>query len=414
MIDIGGVTLLRAAAKNWARVGVVVDPADYPVVIEKMQGARTLDQDLRLYLARKAFAHTAAYDASIVGWLDELADGRAGTEARRSETSLSPATSVPYHRPCICPSSSPNHCDMARTPISRGARYRNAGQTSWWDEVVQHGGMELSYLNLYDADAAWALVHEIADLGPAAAVVVKHANPCGAAVAATLLDAYEGAFECDPMSAFGGIVALSAPVDERLAGTMVANAKADVVIAPAYSDEALALFAARRKNMRVLAAPRAEGRPVARAPGERRLARADPVPPGPRARKMAGGDFRPAQRGKLARPPVGVEGVRRRQVERHRAGRPRESGGHRRGPAKPCLPGRTGRGAGRREGRGRGRGERRLLSLPGRLRHGRRRRRELCRATGRFGSGCRGHCRRRGARHRYGVHGRAPVPALRQ
>ncbi len=99
------------------------------------------------------------------------------------------------------------------------------------------------------------MVHEIADLGPAAAVVVKHANPCGAAVADRLPDAYEAAFACDPMSAFGGIVALSAPVDGQLAATMVANAKADVVIAPAYSEEALALFASKRKSMRVLAAP---------------------------------------------------------------------------------------------------------------------------------------------------------------
>ena len=115
--------------------------------------------------------------------------------------------------------------------------------------------MELSYLNLYDADAAWALVHDISDLGPAAAVVVKHANPCGAALAGNVMDAYEKAFEGDPMSAFGGIVALSGPVDEDLAAAMVSNAKADVVIAPQYSEAALAIFASKRKNMRVLSAP---------------------------------------------------------------------------------------------------------------------------------------------------------------
>ncbi len=254
MIDVGGVTLLRAAAKNWARVAVVVDPADYPMVIEKVHGVEVLDEDLRFYLARKAFAHTAAYDASIVSWLDDLVDGRAGPEA---PVGHGPADS--HERPL--PPTLHLSLELAQplrygeNPHQSGARYRSTGQASWWDDVVQHGGMELSYLNLYDADAAWGLVHEIADLGPAAAVVVKHANPCGAAVSASLLDAYEGAFDCDPMSAFGGIVALSAPVDERLAATMVANAKADVVIAPAYSDEALALFATKRKNMRVLAAP---------------------------------------------------------------------------------------------------------------------------------------------------------------
>ena len=121
--------------------------------------------------------------------------------------------------------------------------------------MVQHGGMELSYLNLYDADAAWRLVHELADLGPAAAVVVKHANPCGAAVADDVLTAYDRAFECDPMSAFGGIVALTAPVSVERGRRPGGNAKADVLIAPGYDDGALELFAAKRKNMRVLAAP---------------------------------------------------------------------------------------------------------------------------------------------------------------
>lgn len=244
MIDIGGVTLLRAAAKNWARVAVVVDPADYETVLEGLQGNEALDDATRLRLARKAYAHTAAYDAAIVGWFDEqLAEAApAGTEAALPPTlhlSLELAQTLRY----------------GENPHQTGARYRTTGARSWWDEVVQHGGMELSYLNLYDADAAWSLLHEISDLGPAAAVVVKHANPCGAAVAGNLLDAYEKAFECDPTSAFGGIVALSGPVDEELAAAMVANAKADVVIAPGYSEEAKALFAQKRKNMRALSAP---------------------------------------------------------------------------------------------------------------------------------------------------------------
>ncbi len=244
MIDIGGVTLLRAAAKNWAHVAVVVDPGDYEAVLEAMRETGALEDATRLGLARKAFAHTAAYDAAIVGWFDDetARNAPAGTQPPLPATlhlSLELAQPLRY----------------GENPHQRGARYRSIGQSSWWDQVEQHGGMELSYLNLYDADAAWALVHDISDLGPAAAVVVKHANPCGAAVAGNLPEAYEKAFECDPMSAFGGIVALSGPVDEELAAAMVANAKADVVIAPQYSDAALALFAAKRKNMRVLSAP---------------------------------------------------------------------------------------------------------------------------------------------------------------
>jgi phosphoribosylaminoimidazolecarboxamide formyltransferase / IMP cyclohydrolase len=240
MIDIGGVTLLRGAAKNWAHVTVVVDPEDYSAVLEDLGENGALDDSSRLRLARKAFAHTAAYDAAIVGWLDELAPS--GDDAPLPATvhlSLELAQPLRY----------------GENPHQRGARYRSVGEPSWWDDVVQHGGMELSYLNLYDADAAWGLVHDISDLAPAAAAVVKHANPCGAALAGHLLEAYEKAFECDPTSAFGGIVALSGPVDEELAAAMVANAKADVVIAPHYTESALALFAAKRKNMRVLSAP---------------------------------------------------------------------------------------------------------------------------------------------------------------
>lgn len=251
-IDIGGVTLLRGAAKNWARVCVVVDPDDYPAVLEGMQGIGKFDRDLRLRLARKAFAHTSAYDAAIVAWFDsqiaaEMEPGATTVSQDRQAPSLPPTLhlSLELAEPLR----------YGENPHQRGARYRNIGEASWWDDVVQHSGMELSYLNLYDADAAWGLVHDIADLGPAAAVVVKHANPCGAAVAGNLADAYEKAFECDPMSAFGGVVALSSRVDDDLAEAMVANAKADVVIAPGYSKGALALFAAKRKNMRVLSAP---------------------------------------------------------------------------------------------------------------------------------------------------------------
>src|SRR5260370_1470467 len=121
--------------------------------------------------------------------------------------------------------------------------------------------MELSYLNLYDADAAWQLCHQLADLGHAAAVVVKHANPCGAAVAADVLTAYDRAFECDPMSAFGGIVALNRPVTADVAQELVANPKADLLIAPGYEGPALELFARRRTNIAVPRPP-----PTAKAP----------------------------------------------------------------------------------------------------------------------------------------------------
>lgn len=237
LIDVGGPTMVRAAAKNWAHVASVVDPADYPAVIEDLRRDGSVSEALRRRLAAAAFAHTAAYDAAIANW---FADDEDGDELPPTvHVSLEKAQQLRY----------------GENPHQRGARYRETGSHSWWDDVEQHGGVELSYLNLYDADAAWRLAHQLADLDTAAAVVVKHANPCGAAVAGDPLTAYDRAFECDPMSAFGGIVALTAPVTETIASEMVGNAKADVLIAPSYEPAALELFASKRKNMRVLSAP---------------------------------------------------------------------------------------------------------------------------------------------------------------
>ncbi len=241
LIDVGGPTMVRAAAKNWAHVGSVVDPGSYDEVLEELRRGGALSEGLRRRLAAAAFAHTAAYDAAIASWFAEQQAEQQGDGLPATlHLSLERAQPLRY----------------GENPHQQGARYRESHQRSWWDDVVQHGGMALSYLNLYDADAAWRLVHQLADLGPASAVVVKHANPCGAAVAADVLTAYDRAFECDPMSAFGGIVALSAAVTEPVAAEMVRNAKADVLIAPSYDAAALELFAGKRKNMRVLAAPR--------------------------------------------------------------------------------------------------------------------------------------------------------------
>ena len=247
-IDVGGPTMVRAAAKNHAHVGVVVDPAEYPVVLEELERAGRLSAATRRRLARDAFAHTATYDAAIVSWFDDR-EASASTDGREP---LPPTLHLSLERA--------QDLRYGENPHQRAARYRIAGVTTWWDRVVQHGGMALSYLNLFDADAAWALVHDLGD-GPAAAII-KHANPCGAAVADGIAPAYERAFDCDPMSAFGGIVALNRPVGDELAEEMTANPKADVVIAPGYSAGALARFADRRKNMRVLEAPPPAAEPL--------------------------------------------------------------------------------------------------------------------------------------------------------
>ncbi len=238
LIDVGGPTMVRAAAKNWAHVASVVDPGDYEMILAELSAHGEVSQGTRRRLAAKAFAHTDAYDAAIANWFAG-SDADTGALPATLHLSLELASGLRY----------------GENPHQRAARYRAIGEPSWWDQVVPHGGLTLSYLNLYDADAAWRLVHQLGDLGPAGAVVVKHANPCGAAVADDVAAAYERAFDCDPMSAFGGIVALNGPVSEEVAARIVANAKADVLIAPDFEPAALELFAAKRKNMRVLSAP---------------------------------------------------------------------------------------------------------------------------------------------------------------
>jgi len=232
LIDIGGPTMVRAAAKNHAHVGIVVDPSAYGDVLEELREQGSLSAATRRRLARSAFAHTATYDAAIVSWFDEE-DGEV----------LPPSLHVAAERA--------QDLRYGENPHQVGARYRLAGQRSWWDDATQHGGKELSYLNLYDAEAAWRLVHELGD-GPAA-VVIKHANPCGAAVADDLTTAYTRAHECDPVSAFGGIVAVNGPLPVALAEAL-APVFTEVVIAPAYEDGALEVLTAK-KNLRVLEAP---------------------------------------------------------------------------------------------------------------------------------------------------------------
>jgi phosphoribosylaminoimidazolecarboxamide formyltransferase/IMP cyclohydrolase len=241
-IDIGGVTLLRAAAKNHAHVAALVDPGDYGPVLDELRREGALADGTRRRLARAAFAHTAAYDAAITSWFDE-ADGRGGGDV------LAPTLHLSLER-------APGRLRYGENPHQEGARYRQMGRHSWWDDVVQHGGVPLSYLNLFDAAAAWECVHDLGAMsdGPAA-VIVKHANPCGAAVARDIAAAYRLAFQGDEKSAFGGIVAVNRPVDEALASEMVAAAQADVVIAPSYEGDTVDRLARKRKNTRLLSAP---------------------------------------------------------------------------------------------------------------------------------------------------------------
>jgi len=240
LIDIGGPTMVRAAAKNHASVGVVVDPSDYPGVLEELRAAGSLSSDTRRRLARAAFAHSAAYDAAIVEWFDA---GGAGGEPKL----LPPTLHLALERAV--------ELRYGENPHQRGARYRAAGRPTWWDGVVQHGGSALSYLNLFDADAAWRLVAELGTGPEVAVAIIKHANPCGAALGATLADAYQRALECDPVSAFGGVVALGGPCTVEVAQAVAEGPNADVIVAPSFEAGAVDALVARRKVTRLLEAP---------------------------------------------------------------------------------------------------------------------------------------------------------------
>jgi phosphoribosylaminoimidazolecarboxamide formyltransferase / IMP cyclohydrolase len=242
LIDIGGPAMVRAAAKNHAHVGVVVDPADYEPVLEALRADGSLGDALRRRLARTAFAHTASYDAAIVTWFDET------TPSDDAATSLPPSIHLALELA--------QPLRYGENPHQHGARYRQAGATSWWDSMTQHGGKELSYLNVFDTEAAWRLVHRFED---PACVIVKHANPCGVAVAADVTEAYVRANACDPVSAFGGIVATNRTVTAEMA-TALGDVFTEVVVAPGFAPDALEILAAK-KNLRVMSANPASALP---------------------------------------------------------------------------------------------------------------------------------------------------------
>jgi phosphoribosylaminoimidazolecarboxamide formyltransferase/IMP cyclohydrolase len=245
-IDIGGPSMLRSAAKNCERVAVVVDPADYGSIVEELRaGAGALSDPRRLALARKAFAHTSAYDAAIAGFLGAIDDDAALTrDAAPVRRPLSDVVSRQWHKLYDLRYGENPHQQAAFYADPRPVAGRPTVATA---EVL--GGKQLSYNNILDLDAALGLALEFAT---PAAVVIKHNNPCGASTAADISEAYGRAREADPVSAFGGIVAVNREVDETLARLLV-ETFLECVIAPGYSAAAREILAGK-KNLRLCAA----------------------------------------------------------------------------------------------------------------------------------------------------------------
>ena len=243
-IDIGGPAMIRGAAKNCAAVTVVVEPEDYARVLAEMaQHGGGTSLGLRKALAAKAYARTGAYDAAISGWFAETlgekapawraVGGRLAQELRYGEN-----------------------------PHQQAAFYLSGERRPGVATAVQHQGKELSYNNLGDADAAMELIAEFDPKASPAVAIIKHANPCGVALGKTLLEAYAKAFRCDPVSPFGGIIALNGTIDAETAREITAILT-EVVIAPDATPEAKAIFA-KKKNLRLLTTgalpdPRARG-----------------------------------------------------------------------------------------------------------------------------------------------------------
>jgi phosphoribosylaminoimidazolecarboxamide formyltransferase/IMP cyclohydrolase len=237
-IDIGGPTMIRAAAKNHASVLVVVSPDDYAGVLEGLRSG-AVPQDVRRHLAATAYAHTAAYDSAIAAYMRDL-DPVPGW-ARQYSIAGDLAQQLRY----------------GENPHQAAALYRRGAAGEGVAAAEQLQGIELSYNNIVDVDAAWELVQ---DLPVPGAAVVKHTNPSGAATAATLADAYQAAYECDTTSAFGGIVALNQECEEETA-RRISSIFVEVVAAPGFTDAALEVFAAK-KRLRVLKVATAEPTPV--------------------------------------------------------------------------------------------------------------------------------------------------------
>ena len=250
-IDIGGPAMLRAAAKNWADVTVVIEPADYARVLAELRAGH-VRRDTRFMLAKKVFAHTAAYDGMISNYLSALQPGAEDA-----------AAAVPAREayPAVFTMQLTKTQDMryGENPHQSAAFYRDAvavpGTLAGWTQLQ---GKALSYNNIADADAAWECVKTF---GAPACVIVKHANPCGVAVAPTAAEAYAKALKTDATSAFGGIIAFNRPLDGATA-EHVAKQFVEVIIAPVIKPEARAVFAAKQ-NVRLLEVPLSSTLPTA-------------------------------------------------------------------------------------------------------------------------------------------------------
>ncbi len=249
-IDIGGPSMVRGAAKNSATVAIVTDPADYALVAGRIADGTGFSLDERRWLAGKAFAHTAAYDATINEWTSAHWPKPASIEDNSEDADAMEDAKLKQFPQTYTQSWDRAHVlRYGENPHQDAALYLDPLNTRGFANAEQLGGKPMSYNNYVDADAAWRAVW---DFAPQIAVaVVKHNNPCGLAVAATAAEAHRKAHACDPMSAYGGVIATNSTVTLDMAQS-VRPIFTEVIVAPDYEPEALALLQAKKKNLRIL------------------------------------------------------------------------------------------------------------------------------------------------------------------
>lgn len=247
-IDIGGPSMVRGAAKNSATVAIVTDPADYALVAARVADGTGFSLEERRWLAAKAFAHTAAYDATINEWTAKHWPKPASVDAAQSDD-VTPVDEAKFPATFTRTWDRAHVLRYGENPHQQAALYLDPLNQHGFAHAEQLGGKPMSYNNYVDADAAWRAVW---DFAPQIAVaVVKHNNPCGLAVGGTVAEAHRKAHACDPMSAYGGVIAANSTVTLEMAEG-VRPIFTEVIVAPDYEPEALELLQTKKKNLRIL------------------------------------------------------------------------------------------------------------------------------------------------------------------
>ncbi len=402
-VDIGGPTMVRAAAKNFRHVAVVVDPADYPLLIEQLDREGGIDAATRLYFAQKAFRHTGRYEAAISAYFSqvELREG-SFVPAEADET-------FPYR--LNLGFEKVQDLRYGENPHQRAAFYSDLGSTLYSVAAARKmQGKELSFNNILDLDSAWRLVTEL-DLP--ACVIVKHTNPCGTGTGKGPLEAYERAWAGDPTSAFGGVMAFNVKLDAE-AALRLSERFVEAVIAPGFEAEALKVLAKKTSlrvmNMDATGIHKLSGFDLRRVVGGM-LAQQWDLHRLERDRCEAVTKRKPTEE-EWRSPDLRLDRGQAREVERDRV-RERAADGRRgRRADEPRRLGAHRRAEGGAAARRNGRGLRRLLPLPRRDRRDREERRHGDHPAGRLGAR-RGDDRgRRRARPRHGLHRREAFQAL--